>query len=257
MKPIPTILLAAALLAAPLTAQHEGHGQKPEAKPSAAAPVVLQAQTTCPISGELLAGGEDEVAVVYEGQQVRLCCAKCVKKFQEFPDAALFGMFQAGQKPANVQTTCPVSGEELGADAVSFWVLNKEIKLCCKKCLAKVEKDPAAWFDQLEGRTQQTHCPVMGGEIDPEVFSVIQGQKVFHCCPGCIKKLAAEPDKYFAEAAAQKVVFAAASDLCPVTGETVENPNWWVSYQGRRYHFCCQKCIASFVKDPKKHLVSA
>ncbi|MBC8327169.1 MAG: hypothetical protein ISR76_01410 [Planctomycetes bacterium] len=249
--------LTAVLLAAPLAAQHDhgaqaGH-QQPAAAKAASAPTFLP-QSSCPISGEKLTGGPDETEVVYEGQKIRLCCAKCEKKFAEFPDGYLYAMFQAGEKPQNVQTTCPVTGEDLGADAVSVWAMNKELRVCCKKCAAKVAKDPASWFDELEGRKPQTHCPVMGGEIDPEVFSVVQGQKVFYCCPGCDKKMKADPGKFFAKAAAEGVVFESASKLCPVMGDPIEDPSWWVSYQGRRIHFCCKKCVGRFIKDPAKYL---
>ncbi len=257
MNPILTGLTAI-LLAAPLAAQHDhgshaSHDQKADASHAASAPD-LKPQSSCPISGEKLSGGPDETTVVYEGQEVRLCCAKCEKKFAEFPDGYLYAMFQAGEKPKNVQTACPVSGEQLDDDAVSLWYGNKEIRVCCKKCAAKVAKDPAGWFDQLEGRKEQTHCPVMGGKIKPDVFSVVQGQKVYHCCPGCSGKLKADPDKFFAEAAKQKVVFEQAGDTCPVMGDPVEDPSWWLSYQGRRVSFCCQKCVGRFLEDPKKYL---
>ncbi len=240
------MLLAAALLAAPLSAQAARKGPP---KPSE-----LVLQTLCPISGEALSGDADEQVVLYEGHKVRLCCAKCVEKFEAFPDAAIYQLYRAGQKPENVQTTCPVTGEELEADFQSFWVMNKELRVCCKKCLAKVSKDPAPYFDKLQGRKKQTHCPVMGGEIDPEVSSVVQGQRVYHCCPGCEKKMAADPAKYFAAEAAKGVVFEPAGNMCVVMEEPNEDKLWWVTYEGRRIHFCCRKCVGRFTKDPAKYL---
>lgn len=38
---------------------------------------------TCPVSGEKL--GEDAVAVVHQGQEVKFCCNNCVKKFTADP----------------------------------------------------------------------------------------------------------------------------------------------------------------------------
>lgn len=239
---------AAALLLVPAATAQD---QRPQRPPT---PAELQPQSVCPISGEVLTGDEQEATVVYEGQRVRLCCKKCVEKFNAFPDGALYALYRAGQKPENVQTTCPVSGEQLDADAVSVWVMNKELKVCCKKCAAKVAKDPAAWFDKLEGRHAQTKCPVKGGDIDPKVFSVVQGQKVFYCCPGCDKKMQADPDAFFAAAAKDGTVFQPATDICPVMEDPIEDRNWWVTYQGRRIFFCCRKCIGRFVKDPKKYL---
>lgn len=49
---------------------------------------------------------------------------------------------------------------------------------------------------EMTGMTKQTLCPVMGNEIDPKVFVDIAGVRVFFCCPPCIKKFEAEPEKY-------------------------------------------------------------
>lgn len=43
-----------------------------------------------------------------------------------------------------------------------------------------------------------THCPVMGGKVNPAKGPrvVVRGQEYILCCPGCDKKLAENPDKY-------------------------------------------------------------
>ncbi|GJM23830.1 MAG: hypothetical protein DHS20C16_02450 [Phycisphaerae bacterium] len=43
---------------------------------------------------------------------------------------------------------------------------------------------------------EQTKCPIMGGEIDPEVFADYRGGRVYFCCPPCIEKFKADPDQY-------------------------------------------------------------
>ncbi len=43
---------------------------------------------------------------------------------------------------------------------------------------------------------EQKLCPVMGGEINKELYTEYQGKKVYFCCPGCEKKFKAEPEKY-------------------------------------------------------------
>lgn len=48
----------------------------------------------------------------------------------------------------------------------------------------------------------QTKCPVMGGKVDREVFTVWEGnedysaKKVYFCCPGCIDTFKKDPVKY-------------------------------------------------------------
>ena len=48
--------------------------------------------------------------------------------------------------------------------------------------------------------TVQTTCPVMkGGAIDKKIFTEYKGKKVYFCCPECIDKFKAEPEKYIAQ----------------------------------------------------------
>ena len=100
----------------------------------------------------------------------------------------------------------------------------------------------------------QTLCPVMGGKIDSTVFTDIQGQRVYHCCPGCSAPLKKDPDKYFKKAAEDGVLFENIQTTCPVSGEKLENKSAYTDFEGRRIVFCCEKCIAAFNKEPQKFL---
>ena len=99
----------------------------------------------------------------------------------------------------------------------------------------------------------QTNCPVMGGDIDKEYYSDVQGQRIYYCCPGCAEKLKADPDKYFKKAAEEGVVFENVQTACPVAGG---KPNHDVSlyYEGRMVYFCCEGCIDTFKENPRKYL---
>ena len=44
--------------------------------------------------------------------------------------------------------------------------------------------------------TEQTLCPVMGGEIDKEIFTDYNGMRIYFCCPACVDEFLADPDKY-------------------------------------------------------------
>ncbi len=50
--------------------------------------------------------------------------------------------------------TCIVSGEKLGemGEALVFTHEGQEIKLCCKKCKPKFDKDPAPYLKKLDGK---------------------------------------------------------------------------------------------------------
>ena len=102
--------------------------------------------------------------------------------------------------------------------------------------------------------TNQTQCPVMGGKIDSTVFTDIQGQRVYHCCPACGEPLKADPDKYFQKASAEGVLFENIQTTCPVSGEMLQKKNVFSDHEGRRVYFCCEMCVAKFEKDPGKYL---
>lgn len=49
--------------------------------------------------------------------------------------------------------------------------------------------------DKSEAKPQ-THCPVMGGEINKEFYADYQGQRIYFCCPGCKEPFLKEPEKH-------------------------------------------------------------
>ena len=52
----------------------------------------------------------------------------------------------------------------------------------------------------------QTECPVMGGKINRSLFVDAKGKRIYVCCPGCIGKVKADPDKYIKEMEAKGIV---------------------------------------------------
>jgi YHS domain-containing protein len=100
----------------------------------------------------------------------------------------------------------------------------------------------------------QTNCPVMGGKIDSSAYTDIQGQRVYHCCPMCTKKLQADPDKYFEEAAAQGILFENIQTTCTVSGMELKDKSIYTDYKGRRLAFCSEAHRDAFNADPVKYL---
>ena len=49
-----------------------------------------------------------------------------------------------------------------------------------------------------EGIVQKI-CPVMGGAINKDIFTVYKGKKVYFCCAGCKPEFEKEPEKYLAK----------------------------------------------------------
>ncbi|HEQ98930.1 MAG TPA: YHS domain-containing protein [candidate division Zixibacteria bacterium] len=123
-----------------------------------------------------------------------------------------------------------------------------------EKAEKTAKSESAEKADAVEMKAQ-TICPVMGGKIDKEVYTDIQGQRVYHCCPGCSGALVADPDKYFKKAAAEGVLFENIQTTCPVSGKELEKKEVYADYEGRRVYFCCAGCVASFEEDPQKYLM--
>lgn len=43
---------------------------------------------------------------------------------------------------------------------------------------------------------KQTHCPVMGGKVNPKQYVDVKGYRIYVCCKPCTAKVKADPDKY-------------------------------------------------------------
>ena len=42
----------------------------------------------------------------------------------------------------------------------------------------------------------QTTCPVLGGNIDKNVYADYQGKRIYFCCKGCDVEFKKNPEKY-------------------------------------------------------------
>ncbi|MCO8120879.1 hypothetical protein NHH03_03955 [Stieleria sp. TO1_6] len=140
------------------------------------------------------------------------------------------------------QKVCPVMDEPLGAMGTPIKVMvgDKPIYLCCKGCIKKIKAEPAKYlamvYDSVNANADaasvsagteqvrsgifkvsaedapfiaaQKKCPVMDEPLDAmggpyKVHAA--GKAIYICCPGCAKKIAAEPQKWLAVLAQQGV----------------------------------------------------
>lgn len=99
------------------------------------------------------------------------------------------------------QNICPVSGEDLRAmgGPVKAKSGDQTVFLCCKGCLGKpISKEN---WSKLTANlaAAQVRCPVMNRPLPQGAKSVVvNGRRVFVCCPPCIGKIQANPGKYVA-----------------------------------------------------------
>jgi YHS domain-containing protein len=149
------------------------------------------------------------VSTMTDDGPVYFCCASCVEKFQKNPQKhaeKVAAQRELLRNRPRIQVNCPLSGEPI--DRKVFTEQNgKKVYFCCAGCKAKYEKEPAKYAGKLEASyTYQTRCPVMGGEIDPAVFTDLPtGQRIYFCCAGCENRLLKDPEKYAPQLAAQGI----------------------------------------------------
>lgn len=101
-----------------------------------------------------------------------------------------------------VQAICPVTGEALSKDSNPIKLINAETKealyVCCEECLKGKPEEKHLEKIRSNFAKAQAHCLVMtDNEISGESkIGIVEEHAVFVCCPPCIKKMQASPEKF-------------------------------------------------------------
>jgi Cu+-exporting ATPase len=103
--------------------------------------------------------------------------------------------------------------------------------------------------------------PVCGMTVDPDRTPhrhVHDGKTYYFCAAGCLRKFAAEPEKYLRRQMdeAELPAPSGARAIDPVCGMTVdpqETPHRH-DHEGHAYYFCSAGCLRKFVAEPDKYL---
>lgn len=258
-----------------------------------AASVALEAiNKNCPIGKEAIDG---ETFITYDGHTIGFCCGGCDSKFlawsQADKDAFVKASLAEGQDSGAEKgsetveampvepytlTTCPVSGEALGAmgDAVIVSAEGRDVKLCCKMCVKKFDADPAkylaivdkAMIEQQRPYYMTTKCVVSGESLIEEGkdvgVDVLVANRLFRvCCKSCVKKVQKDPLRY--RLILDKEIAAAQRPLYPLKNCIVRGEKGELGSMGeprelvvgnRLVRFCCKSCIPKFEADPAKFI---
>ncbi len=103
------------------------------------------------------------------------------------------------------QKTCTVMGGQINEDLLIDQD-GERIYVCCAGCLGEVEGNFEKHSSKLRETNQgpevvgsdieQKTCPVMGGKINKDLYTEIDGRKIYVCCPGCIGQIEKNPEIY-------------------------------------------------------------
>jgi rRNA maturation protein Nop10 len=167
----------------------------------------------------------------------------------------------SSQKPSYPLDTCPISGEKLGKDAVDVAKDGRLVRVCCKKCVAKVDAamikkvDDAVIAAQLRSYPMDT-CPVSGEKLDDKAVNAVVGTRLVRaCCSKCVTAMAkdskaamAKLDKAYIDAQLKTYTL----KTCPVSGEELGKMGEPVNhlYGTTLVRFCCKDCVKDLEKDP-------
>ena len=160
--------------------------------------------------------------------------------------------------------TCLVSNEELDDSAKVFTVEGHTFKTCCKKCQAKIEKDPKPYIAKLEEAVTKaqadtyalTTCPISGKTLNDKAVSVVVDTTLVKlCCNNCKDKLAAAPAKAVQMVQAAAYAKQAANytaKTCPVSGHDLDDKAVSVMHGTTLIKLCCEDCMDKLKATPNE-----
>lgn len=244
---------------------------KPAARPAGDVPSYPYTLPDCPIGGPLGSMGEPVVRV-YDGREVRFCCAGCIGAFEADMDAqwkAIDAKIVEQQRLHYPLDRCVVTDRPLGADAVNHVHMNRLVRLADRDAVATFREDPARWLAELDRRIVEAQladypledCPVGGklGAMGEPVNVVVMNRLVRLCCEGCRKDLLANPLEHMktldaAYADARRDAYPV--DTCVVGGSRLGSMGEPVEVVAGTtlVRLCCKGCLPRLRAEPTKYL---
>jgi len=110
-----------------------------------------------------------------------------------------------------LQTQCPVMGGAINPEHF-IDVEGYRIYVCCPGCDQQIAAHPQKYIREMEQAgvqlyRLQTHCPIMGGAINRELYHDHDGQRIYVCCAGCLEEVRQRSDEIITEQRRQGIVF--------------------------------------------------
>ena len=105
-------------------------------------------------------------------------------------------------------TTCPISGEKLGAKPTEFVVDGRLVRTCCGDCKAQIVKSPADAIKKIDAAVvagqKATYplqtCAVTDAKLDDKAVDYVYGTRLVRfCCKKCVPEFQKKPAEYLAK----------------------------------------------------------
>jgi transposase-like protein len=168
------------------------------------------------------------------------------------------------QLPSYPHMVCPVSGEEMGGEMgepVNLVRDGRLIRVCCKGCIKKVDKDPATAIAAIDAAVKAEQgpsypldtCPISGESMESPVEYVHGTRLVRFCCDDCKAKFVQDTTAAMAKIDAALIAAQVKTykvDVCPVSGEKLGSMGEPVDvlYGTRLVRLCCGGCKKAVAK---------
>jgi YHS domain-containing protein len=170
--------------------------------------------------------------------------------------------------------SCIVSGQPLGSMGTPIVMAQgkREVRLCCKGCIKKFEKNTAEYLKKIDARIVEqqlpyypmTTCPISTEPLDAmgtPVNHVHNNRLVRFCCKGCLKAFRKDPAASLAtldEAVIAQQLEDYPLSTCLISRQKLGSMGEPINYvvANRLVRFCCGGCAGAFNKAPSVHLAT-
>jgi hypothetical protein len=170
--------------------------------------------TTCVVMDSKLGSMGDPVVKVYDGREVKFCCAGCIGKFEGDKKKYFKKLDERiikDQMRFYPLDTCVMTGEPLSEDGMDIATdvvhAGRLLRVCCRECAQAVAADPAPYIAKLDVAVAKAQrkdypldtCIVAGSKLgsmgEPAEF-VVASRLFRTCCAACDPKVKNNPAKY-------------------------------------------------------------
>jgi len=174
-----------------------------DGKPVGPVEVPTFANATCPIMGKKVSM---PLFIDTELGRFYVCCKPCYKKIRANVPAAHQTAYPVVEEVAN--TTCPVSGEAIGDDAVTLTLQGYSMRLCCAGCLETARDNAQITLTKLTRakvvEVGNDTCPIDGAPVTANAFVLIGDALVRLSSPKNVEAVEKDPKAALARAVAIK-----------------------------------------------------